>query len=314
MQEPSDKTKDAKTIAVIGRWLGISRYDRVSSMLIALLCTIGAVTVLLFVVWLTGKLVERSRPPVPPTLLPPLRYGDNGGDGRAPGGSQLDTPSDEPVVGKDKETSGVKDNLIALSALADSKTLDVDDPEASEPTRHGSRGTRNGIYGGDGDGRGTDIGPGRPGPRKPVEPERNWEVTFASNTLNAYARQLDFFKIELGFVQPDNKIAYACNLTKSKPDKRIAATADEKRFYLTWRKGEMQKADKELLARAGIETGDGLALKFLPREVEAELADLEKRSADEAGKTLKEIRTTQFGIRSEGSGFSFFVLEQTYRR
>ena len=38
---------------------------------------------------------------------------------------------------------------------------------------------------------------------------------FSKNTLDAYARQLDFFKIELGVLLPDNKIVYAYNLAKS---------------------------------------------------------------------------------------------------
>ena len=85
-----------------------------------------------------------------------------------------------------------------------------------------------------------------------------------------YARQLDFFKIELGVLQPDNKIIYVFNLTKPKPDTRTVSnpSLNEKRYYLTWRTGEMQQADRDLLAKAGVDSGDRLILKFLPPEVE----------------------------------------------
>jgi hypothetical protein len=315
MQEPSAKTRDIKTIAVVGRWLQVSRYDRAASLLLALLCVAGLAATVLFAIWLTGKIVESPPRAVPPTLLPPLRYGENGGDGRTPGGSQLDMPSDEPVVGKDKETAGVKSDLSDSDVLAASKAIELDNPEATNPTRRGSRGTRGGIYGGPGDGRGTDVGPGPPGPRRNKDDRhRSWEVTFSSSTLDIYARQLDFFRIELAVLLPDNKIAYAFNLANPKPDTRVAAAAGEKRFYLTWRKGEMQKADLELLARAGIEVGDNLIVKFIPAETEALLADLERRYADQAGFALRDVRMTQFGIRPEGSSFEFFVLEQSYKR
>jgi hypothetical protein len=314
MQEPSSKTRDNETIAVVGRWLQPSRYDRTSSMLLALLCVAGLAAAVLFALWLTGKIVEPPARAVPPTLLPPLRYGDNGGDGRAPGGSQLDDPSSmEAVVGKDKKTIDVQENLKTLDVATASKRNELDDPDAFAPTRHGSYGKNNGMYGGPGDGRGLDIGPGEPGPRR-NDQSRSWEVTFPSNTLDVYARQLDFFKIELAVLEPGGKIAYAFNLAKPKPDTRVAAAASERRFYLTWRKGEMQRADQELLARAGIEAGENLVVKFLPAETEALLDNLEKRSADDAGFALRDVRTTRFSIQPEGIGFKFFVLEQSYKR
>jgi hypothetical protein len=314
MQEPSFKTRDNETIAVVGRWLLPSRYDRVASMLLALLCVAGLAAAVLLAIWLTGKIVEPPAHAVPPTLLPTLKYGENGGDGRAPGGSQLDDPASmEAVVGKNKETINVQENLKTLDVAAVSKRNELDDPDAFASARHGSYGPRDGMYGGPGDGRGLEFGPGKPGPRRNDQP-RSWEVTFPSNTLDVYARQLDFFKIELAVLQPGDKIAYAFNLAKLKPDTRVAAAAAEKRFYLTWRKGEMQRADQELLARAGIEAGDNLVVKFLPAETEALLDNLEKRSAADAGFTLRDVRTTRFSIQPEGSGFKFFVLEQSYKR
>ena len=112
---------------------------------------------------------------------------------------------------------------------------------------------------------------------------------FSKATLDAYAKQLDFFKIELGILQPDNKIIYAYNLAKPKPDSRVVSNPalNEKRYYLTWRTGEMQQADRDLLAKAGVEVGDRLILKFLPKEVELELMGLEKAFNNLTPKEIK---------------------------
>ena len=114
---------------------------------------------------------------------------------------------------------------------------------------------------GDGTGRG---GRGTGRGRKGIS--RNWEMQFAKgNTLNVYAKQLDFFKIELGIRRPGNKIEYASNLASRRPKKRVGSTDQEKRYYLTWRRGNLQEADRELLNKAGIDPGRSPIFKFLPR-------------------------------------------------
>lgn len=293
-----------------GDQLQVSRYDRASSLLLALLLTAGTVAFFLFVLWVSNKV---SAPPRSPDLPPILRLGngEGGGNRQAPGGSQLDTPSDEPVVGKDNRTTNVQEELRRLDVTSLSKADLLDDPEAVASKRRGSQGTGGGIGGGDGPGKGM----GDQGDRlvgDPAAPERKWEVLFAKSTLDAYAKQLDFFHIELGVVLPGNKIVYACNLGGSKPNIRTATDpAGEKRYYLTWRSGEMQQADRDLLARAGVEAGNSLVVKFLPPEAEQRLIDLEK---SHAGVNAKRVGRTRFGVRAEGAGFAFYVMEQSLRR
>jgi hypothetical protein len=311
MQETSADKHSVTSIAVAARWLQVSRYDRASSILLTLLLTVGCAAALLFVVWLTGKIVAPPQIAVSPTLIPLAREGESGGDRQAPGGSQLDTPSDEPVVGHDAMTSDVQESLNVLDVALASQAAALDDPDALKATRHGSQGTGDGLFGGDGRGRGLDSGVGPPGHRNLADIRRSWEITFSSATLDAYARQLDFFKIELAVVLPDKRIACACNLTKPKPDSRIVDASAEKRFYLTWRNGELERADRELLARAGIEVGDHVIVKFLSRETEAQLAELEERYA---GADPKDIRKTRFGVKADGDGFKFHVLEQSIKK
>ena len=103
---------------------------------------------------------------------------------------------------------------------------------------------------------------------------------------------------------------YARNLSKSKPDRRSGPADKEERYYLTWQKGGLREADLELLGKAGISAGNRPIIKFISRELEIELMGKEKQRA---GKNENRIRATYFAIRPKGSGYEFYVRDQTYR-
>ena len=142
-----------------------------------------------------------------------------------------------------------------------------------------------------------------------------WEIRFdPGNTLETYAKQLDFFGIELGVLLPDNQILYISELSKAQPTVRQGPADRETRYYFTWRQGELASADMELLHKAlgnqAQRLQDRLILKFLPDQWAAQLAELEKQHAADKNRT---IRKTRFGVRSAGEGYEFYVMEQTYR-
>jgi hypothetical protein len=140
---------------------------------------------------------------------------------------------------------------------------------------------------------------------------RNWELRFLKgNTKDKYARQLDFFGIELAVVMPDNKLIYIRKFSKPKPEIYTGPADQEKRCYLTWQRGDLSHADIDLFSRAGLSPGDRVVLKILPVDVEAKLAKLEK---DYAGDDASDVSRTQFGIRAAGDGFEFYVAQQ-YRK
>jgi hypothetical protein len=298
----------ATTVAVEGRRLHASLYDRVSSGLLATLITVGTVVSLLLSVWLSSRLFVPARKAAPVQWAQINQEGEGGGDGRATGGSQLDTPSKEPVVGKDPETADVEEIVSGVDRAVATKAAEMEQPDLAEAMRQGSQGTGGGIFGGPGDGRGLDRGKGRPGL------PRHWEIAFPKgNTLEAYARQLDFFGIELGVLRRDSTIVYAFHLAKPKPDTRVVGDPEknENRYYLSWRDGDLQKADRALLARAGIQAEDQVVLQFLPRETEEKLYLLE---GSYRGLERKKIGKTRFGVQPAGDGFAFYVLEQTVRK
>ena len=274
--------------------------------MLSLLITLGLLVVVLFFAWLsTIVYIPKIAVPVEMTEV---GEGEGGGDGRPMGGSQLETPSDEPFVGTDAVTEGVQESLSVLPDAIASKVAELDDPSLPPPSRHGSFGTGGGIGGGFGDGRGLGHGPGRGGI------PRNWEVYFdKGRTLDVYAKQLDFFGIELAVIIPgEKKVAYAKGFSHGKPTTRIgpADPKAEQRYYLRWRNGALEQADKELLTRAGVEI-TSLILKYLPPETEQKLVTLERASA--GGRAPKDIKKTRFGVKAVGDGFEFIVLEQTYK-
>ena len=83
------------------------------------------------------------------------------------------------------------------------------------------------------------------------------------------------------------------NVSDSRPSVRYVPNPGkkEKRYYFTWRRGELQKADAELLARGGVDASKGIVVKFLPLKLEAELEALEKTAA---GSETRQIKKNAF--------------------
>ena len=300
MGEESEKSVSASDAPIHPRGvssseLRVSRYENVASMLIALLILLGVIVAMLFLIWL-GSQIFAGQAAVPVELV------DIGTGEGAPGeGMMLDTPDAEEVGEEiEIEEQPLKETLETIANAVAAREPQLDDPSLVERARRrgGSRGTGHGLGGGGGTGRG-------------LGQSRGWEIAFdKGSTLETYARQLDFFRIELGVLLPDNKVQYAANLATATPTVRVGPADQEKRYYLTWRRGELQQADKELLAKAGIAAEGKLILKFLPPDVEATLMQLEKMNAKARGDP---VRSTRFGVRTEGNGFSFYVIEQTYK-
>jgi hypothetical protein len=274
--------------------LKVSRYDRAASMLLALLILLGAVVLTLLIIWLTNQ-IFLSQAAVPVEMV---ELGT--GDSPLAGGMQLEGPPREQVgLDTDLSEPSLEETLAVVADAVGRRAVLLDDPALGEQTTSGRGG------GSQGDGRLRGSGRGGSGTA------RHWELRFAKgNTLETYARQLDFFGIELGVLMPENRVLYAYNLSKAKPDQRTGPADEEKRYYLTWRSGQLQQADRELLDRAGVDSQGRIILKFLPPQIEARLASLEKAYA---GSEAHEVRKTRFGIRAEGNGYAFFVLDQSYR-
>ena len=274
--------------------LRVSAYERVASMLISLLVLIGAAVLIMFILWLTSRIFASQA--AVPVQLEDIGTGDSG----LGGGMELDAPMAEELgMETDLETPNLEQTLAAVADAVATQVALLDDPALTEEALSGKGGST-----GDGRGLGRGSGPGGTGKR------RQWEVRFPpGNTIESYGRQLDYFRIDLGVLLPNNRVVYASNFSARTPTRREGPADGEKRYYLTWRKGGLEQADRELLAKAGVEPGRWI-LKFIPPELEKQLIQLER---NRAGDRASDIRTTYFGIRPKGRGYEFYVIDQTYR-
>jgi hypothetical protein len=294
------------TVAAAKR-IRVSLYERVGSSLLALLIFMGAVVLVLLMTWLSNSL-SVAQTSVPVTLVEDFE-GEGGGDGRASGGTQLEdpNPSNEPSAVETTTAEELDTTADAMASLMVERVAELDDPNLAPPRPKGDYGTGGGSGGGTGPGKGLGHGPGKPG--RP----RRWEFRFdKEKSLSTYAKQLDYFKIELGILQPGNKVLYLSNLSDKTPKKRIGrAYPDETRYYLTWRSGELQKADIELFEKAHVDPEGHFIMKFLPQGVEQELINQEKARA---GNRIKAIHKTIFAVKAEGDGYVFYIVDQFYNQ
>ena len=146
-----------------------------------------------------------------------------------------------------------------------------------------------------------------------VPREQRWYVRFSdSGTIDTYAQQLDFFKIQFGVLTPDGRLVYVWNFSKPKPDTRTVNTGKgEKRLYMTWQGGGRKDADVKLFQKAGVDARRGTIFHFYPTNVEQRLAQLELAYRN---KPVEQIRRTYFIVEAEGDGYKFLVTRQTYFR
>lgn len=269
----------------------VSSYDRVASMLVALLVLVGLAVLILFLIFLTTRTYP-TQTAVPIILEEISGRGDNAAgiarDLEAPGLDELDE-----VLEPQLEMS-----LEAVTEVVTSQSAALESLEGQL--------NPNGAGGGLGDSR--PLGP--PGDGEDVIPRfERWEIQFESSDLKTYARQLDFFKIQLGTLAGGDQVRYASALATN-PQSSEGSTAKEERLYMTWRDGSFKEADRELLSSAGITPGP-VVMQFYDPETENMLAFLEKQYAKD--RKIGEIRRTYFGVRTKGNEFEFYVIRQEYR-
>jgi len=266
--------------------LRVNSYDRVTSMIFALLVLVAAAVIVLFVIWLSSQIFLRQE-------AVPVEF-ERIGSGEGP------LLEDQPLAPPDVETTDPTVPEIAdrLSAVADAVS---DQAVLVEDVRPGTS-SQVGIGGSGGEGVGSGDAAGKP---------QRWELAFPpGSTLRQYARQLDYFGIELGVLLPNNRVRYAGGFSSGSPRASEGVADEEKRYYLFWRRGPLQQADRELLSQAGIDSGKRPVLKFLPPELEQRMAQIERQHA---GARAEQIRRTRFGIVPRDGGWDIIVFEQTYR-
>jgi len=275
--------------------LRVSAYDQVASMLIALLIVIGFFVSLLFIIWLTSRLLFTQRA-IPVELVEYAGRGDHAAGFER----ELEEPSMDEIeefIEPELETT-----LEVVTDLVSTQEAVFDAIEAA------AAGTGTGM----GDSRGP--GPLGEGRDDLIPPWERWEIRFTTSGVNAYARQLDFFDIELGAAGGGSPtVDYAANLASAQPTTRSGSPEDEDRLYMSWRDIDSTLAafDRQLLAKAGISTERRMVLQFYPPEVERRLLTLEATHAE--GRDAGEFLKTVFAVNETRDGYDFEVVEQYFR-
>ena len=300
----STSVPDRKSRHVTGRVpvMGETKYDIATSAQIAGFWGLLGFVGLLIALWLSNLLPEVEVKAVVMT------QGSGGYEDGEPD-ETLDVespedPSDDPSLSNDQNVTQLEQITEQIITLSESASQLVAPNEFSDASSGGNPGSAEGTGGRP---LGTGGGPGGGTAR-----EQRWLIQFAdSGNLKSYARQLDFFKIELGCAFKDGRIFYLKNMSTSEDVREARLSSDDKRLFMSWQGGDRVKADIDLLMKAGVkDAADGLPLHFYHPETEAMLARLELSFL---GKTPDQIRKTYFQVRKSGSSYEFVVTNQKLR-
>ncbi|MDB5351108.1 MAG: hypothetical protein JWN86_2355 [Planctomycetota bacterium] len=290
---------------------GESTYDRVSSMLISVVVGTAMIVGWLWLVYFANQ-AYASPTPAAVEIVEVTGGGAPDGDITGTGeanpnaGEQTSSGTSNPsedASGFDEPQDQATSTPV-LDAMATNSDGEVSDGAVDTPrggaVSMGPKGSRlggNGIVG---------LGQGGPGSGGVTRAQRWVFVAPPGQTADDYARQLDYFKVELGTPGSGNTVKYASNFA-SAPITRTGLPANEKRLYISWQGQARKQFDIELMRKAGIDPG-GPILQFFPPELTNNLAQMEVRFK---GRQPIEIAQTRFTVQpAGGGGFAFVVMDQ----
>lgn len=277
----------------------VNRFDQVAGMLVAVLILLGTATALLFVVWLSSRLM--FKPPALEVVMVEDVGGGGSGDNFTGGEQQLDEPAPEEF--QQTTEPQLTETLESISTIVASEDVQLDVLESN--TSQG-RGEGSGI----GDGRG--IGPGGPGTSDGIPAWERWEVRLTATSLSLYAQQLDFFEVELGVAGGGSpNVEYVSQLSTPSPVRRVGNPKEEKRLRFLHRNGQLRDADRQLVTRAGVNPAGKVVFQFYSQATYQKLLVLENQNLK--GRRIKDVLKTVFTVRGTPGKFEFVVVEQLYR-
>ncbi|MCA9093956.1 MAG: hypothetical protein KDA68_10745 [Planctomycetaceae bacterium] len=279
-------------------------YERVNSGLLSVIIGLVVAVVCLYIMWM-------GLWPDPPQRTVPVEIVELSGgveDGTPGEELRVDSPLPEipdatPNEESTDEPSEIEETLDQVMDLSDEATNLAERQFEVQTATAGRAGSSKGTGR-----RGLGSGPGRSGfPR-----EQRWFVTFADqSSITEYARQLDFFGIELAALYPEGKIVFLSNLSKTVSKRTAESGKGETRLYMTWQGGSRRLADMELLKKNGVDTTNTVVMQFYSKETETMMAQLE---LDYGKRKVDEIRRTYYAIEPDGTGYRFRVTRQIYFR
>ncbi len=202
-----------KEVHVGNSTLSVSAYDRVASLLLSLLVLVGAAVLCLFVGWLSSNIFHYQK--AVPVVIEELASGGGYENGVGTEGQHIEAPTESDIAAEsDIMEEAPTDTLSAVvdAAASSDGTIDRFDMQFARGERTGGRSEGTGNHPAKGIGGGFGGGVAR---------RTDWEVRFPpGNTVETYAKQLDFFGIELGVFGSANDVTYISKLSQPKPATR----------------------------------------------------------------------------------------------
>ena len=284
-----------------------TRHDRTTAGLLSIFCGLAAVVILLGAVALQGRAVE----PAEPIVL--IEYIELSSEEIGPPAEAPELESvDEPLASELAEQGGMTETLTTVTDLqADVSPLAVRQFESFTPSSTESQPD-------DSDGSGAASGELSPGGSAlcGLPPEERWFIKFDESSLDEYARQIDFFGIEIGAFLPARdqrpaRLIFLSNVSQPEPVVRELEGKTDPRLYLNWQRGKYSARDRALFRDAGVDVSGAAFLLFLNADTEQQLLQAEKAWR---GKEPHVIRRTYFRVVADGDGYRFKVTSQSYLR
>lgn len=277
--------------------LRVSALERLAGWLAALLVIVGFAATVLILLWLAGRAIAAREPP------PVELFVEDSIAGTPMTGTEREFV--EPGVEEfaEVERPQLADTLAAITTAVTSQQAALDEMYGADDR----------VGRGAGQGGRQSTGPGGEGSLDVVPRNQRWRIQYTTGSLRAYARQLDFFQIELAaFGGGREGVVYASKFAAGNPQTReLGQDEVEQRRRFTHQSGALQEFDRQLLAAAGVDAGGRIVAQFMPAKVENRLAQLEREKAK--GRDLEEIQRTVFGVQSVGDGYQLIVVRQEYR-
>lgn len=289
--------------AIVTPVLRDTLYDRVSSWVIALFVGVGLTCFCVIAIWFSNRIPQRQA--AVPVEMIELAGGFE--DGAPDETLRVDSPEPEARDAAPSEMNSdqveISEALEAVVELSENATQQVQQQFDTGSLNTGKSGSAKGTGR-----RGLGVGPGSGGmPR-----DQRWFVLFGDNpNLDEYARQLDFFGIELGAVLPDGRLAYLSKIAQTPPEVNYANSGEgEARLFMTWQGGNRRSADVDLFKRVNLDLQrDTLIFHFYSKATESDLA---QREREYRNRPVREILRTYFSVQPAAVGYQFTVTRQTY--
>jgi hypothetical protein len=264
--------------------LNVTLYDRMSSLLVALLIILGTMVTIMAIIYLTSQIFVSEKQ----SEFVFEQEGDQEEDPIGPG-NDIEPP---PPSETDIEEEQLDEMIEAVADMNAVKKGLLHRAVSGEGTGEGGGGT----------------GRGRKGVR------RNRVLVFPEGeTRESYAQKLDALGIELAVLRPNNKALLISNVSQPSPKTRLvdrSAVKNRLRFTWTASNSGLAAVDRSILRQFGIDPGRHGIHKIVTVEDTIKLLKMEKEKAESVGRKPSK---TIFGILPDGSGFKFYIVKQMYR-